>query len=172
MEPWRKLDEHVVYSRYRRVVSKRFVQPGGKVVEYEIKDEDDMVAVLALTPAREIVLVRQFRPGPEAVLLELPAGVIEADPGPAEAAAGELLEETGYGGRIESAGTMLEEGYSNRSSTSSSPTIAAANAGPMRPHLTEAVLVGLAEFRDHLRGGRIADVDAGYLALDYLGLLE
>jgi ADP-ribose pyrophosphatase len=114
MEPWRKLDEHVVYSRYRRVVSKRFVQPGGKVVEYEIKDEDDMVAVLALTPAREIVLVRQFRPGPEAVLLELPAGVIEADPGPAEAAAGELLEETGYGGRIESAGTMLEEGYSNR----------------------------------------------------------
>jgi ADP-ribose pyrophosphatase len=172
MEPWRKLDEHVVYSRYRRVVSKRFVQPGGKVVEYEIKDEDDMVAVLAVTPAREIVLVRQFRPGPEAVLLELPAGVIEADVGPAEAAAGELLEETGYGGRIESAGTMLEEGYSNRIKHVFVAHDCRRERRPDEPHLTEAVLVGLAEFRDHLRGGRIADVDAGYLALDYLGLLE
>jgi ADP-ribose pyrophosphatase len=172
MEPWRKLDEHVVYSRYRRVVSKRFVQPGGKVVEYEIKDEDDMVAVLALTPAREIVLVRQFRPGPEAVLLELPAGVIEADAGPAEAAAGELLEETGYGGRIESAGTMLEEGYSNRIKHVFVAHDCRRERRADEPHLTEAVLVGLPAFRDHLRGGRMADVDAGYLALDYLGLLE
>ena len=73
MEPWRKLGEETVYARYRRVVSKRFELPGGEQTEYEIKDEDDMVAVLALTDAGEFVLVRQFRPGPEAVLLELPA---------------------------------------------------------------------------------------------------
>ncbi len=99
MQPWRKLDEETVYSRYRRVVSKRFEQPGGELVEYEIKDEDDMVAVLALTQNREVVLVRQFRPGPEAVLLELPAGVVDPGAEPAETAAAELLEETGYAGR-------------------------------------------------------------------------
>jgi hypothetical protein len=44
-------------SRYRRVVTKRFEQPGGELVEYEIKDEDD----IALTTEREVVLLRQFR---------------------------------------------------------------------------------------------------------------
>jgi ADP-ribose pyrophosphatase len=172
MQPWRKLDEQTVYSRYRRVVSKRFEQPGGELVEYEIKDEDDMVAVLALTDRREVVLVRQYRPGPEAVLLELPAGVIEPGADPADTAADELLEETGYRGRIEPVGTILEEGYSNRVKHIFVAQACRRDREPEEPHLTEAVLVTLPEFRSHLRGGRMADVDAGYLALDHLGLLE
>ncbi len=171
MEPWRKLDEETVYSRYRRVVSKRFEQPGGEVVEYEVKDEDDMVAVLALTDEHEVVLVRQFRPGPEAVLLELPAGVVEPGAEPAGTAADELLEETGYAGRIEPAGTVLEEGYSNRMKYVFVAHACRREREPEEPHLTEAVLVTLADLRSHLRSGRMADVDAGYLALDHLGLL-
>ena len=172
MEPWRKLDQHVVYSRYRRVVSKRFVQPGGNVVEYETKDEDDLVTVLALTPSREVVLVRQFRPGPEAVLLELPAGVVEPDTDPADTAAAELMEETGYIGLIEPAGTTLEEGYSNRIKHVFVAHDCHPEREPEEPQLTEAVLVSMTKFREHLRSGRMADVDAGYLALDHLGLLE
>lgn len=172
MQPWRKLGEETVYSRYRRVVSKRFEQPGGELVEYEIKDEDDMVAVLALTEARDVVLVRQYRPGPEAVLLELPAGVIEQGADPADTAAGELLEETGYTGRIEPVGTILEEGYSNRVKHVFVAQGCRRDREPEEPHLTEPVLVSLSELRSHLRGGRLADVDAGYLALDHLGLLE
>jgi ADP-ribose diphosphatase len=172
MEPWRKLDEETVYSRYRRVVSKRFQQPGGEVVDYEIKDEDDMVAVLALTEERNVVLVRQFRPGPEAVLLELPAGVVDPGADPAQTATAELLEETGYSGRIEPAGTILEEGYSNRVKHVFVAHGCRREREPEEPHLTEPVLVSLGELRSHLRGGRMADVDAGYLALDHLGLLE
>jgi ADP-ribose pyrophosphatase len=160
-----------VYARYRRVVSKRFEQPGGEVVEYEIKDEDDMVAVLALTDAREVVLVRQFRPGPEAILLELPAGVVDPGTDPADAAAAELLEETGYAGRIEAAGVMLEEGYSNRTKHVFVALGCRREGPPESPQLTEAVLMGLDDLRSHLRSGRMADVDAGYLALDYLGIL-
>lgn len=171
MQPWRKLDEQTVYARYRRVVSKRFELPGGEIVDYEIKDEDDMVAVLALTETRDVVLVRQFRPGPEAVLLELPAGVVDAGAEPAETAATELLEETGYAGRIEPAGTMLEEGYSNRRKHVFIAHACRREREPEDPSLTEAVVVTLADLRSHLRGGRIADVDAGYLALDHLGLL-
>ena len=172
MEPWRKLDEQVVYARYRRVVSKRFVQPGGAVVEYEIKDEDAMVVVLALTALREVVLVRQFRPGPEAILLELPGGVIDPGASPAETAVTELREETGYRGRIESAGTLLEEAYSNRMKHVFVAHDCQREDDPEDPHLSEAVLVSVREFRNNLRRGLMGDVDAGYLALDYLGLLE
>jgi ADP-ribose pyrophosphatase len=171
VEPWTKLDEETVYARYRRVVNKRFRLPGGELVDYEIKDEDDMVAVLALTPAREVVLVRQFRPGPEAVLLELPAGIVEPGDDPADSAAAELLEETGYAGRIEAAGTMLEEGYSNRTKYVFVAHGCRRQGQPEDPRLTEPVLVSLEELRSHLRGGRMADVDAGYLALDHLGML-
>jgi ADP-ribose pyrophosphatase len=171
VEPWTKLEEELVYARYRRVVNKRFRLPGGELVDYEIKDEDDMVAVLALTPEREVVLVRQFRPGPEAVLLELPAGVVERGDDPADTAAAELLEETGYAGRIEAAGTMLEEGYSNRTKYVFVAHGCRRQGQPEDPRLTEPVLVSLEELRSHLRGGRMADVDAGYLALDHLGML-
>lgn len=52
--------------------------------------------VLAVTPADEIVMVRQFRHGIEQVCLELPGGLLDPeDPSPAEAARRELLEETG-----------------------------------------------------------------------------
>jgi ADP-ribose pyrophosphatase len=171
VRPWRKLAEETVYARYRRVLNKRFEQPGGAVVDYEVKDEDDMVAVLALTDAREVVLVRQFRPGPEAVLLELPAGVLDPGAEPTDAAAAELLEETGYSGRIEPAGTMLEEGYSTRVKYVFVAHGCRREGEPQEPHLTEPVLVSLTELRSHLRSGRMADVDAGYLALDHLGLL-
>jgi len=68
------------------------MQPGDAVVEYAIKeeDEDGMVVVLALTAVQDVVLVRQFGPGPEAILLELPAGVVEPDSSPAETAGTEL----------------------------------------------------------------------------------
>jgi hypothetical protein len=66
---------------------------------------------------------------------------------------------------------MLEERYSNRIKFVFVAQGAAANKPPEEPHLTEAVLVSLEDLRNHLRGGRMADVDAAYLALDHLGLL-
>jgi ADP-ribose pyrophosphatase len=171
LQAWRKLAEETVYSRYRRVVSKRFELPNGEIADYEIKDEDDMVAVLALTQESRVVLVRQFRPGPETILLELPAGVVDPGAEPAETAAAELLEETGYAGRIEPAGTVLEEGYSNRRKFVFVAHDCRREAEPEEPHLTEAVLLSLDDLRGHLRSGTMADVDAGYLALDHLGLL-
>ncbi len=55
--------------------------------------------IVALTDARDIVLVEQFRPAHGARSLELPAGLIgdtDADDTPAAAAARELHEETGF----------------------------------------------------------------------------
>jgi ADP-ribose pyrophosphatase len=69
---WRKLGERVVYERFRRVVSRTFELPGGETADFEVFELFDSAAVLALTASHEVVLVREFRPGPEEVLLELP----------------------------------------------------------------------------------------------------
>lgn len=56
----------------------------------------DWVTVMALTPADELILVRQFRFGVWANTLEAPGGIVDAGEAPESAAARELEEETGY----------------------------------------------------------------------------
>ena len=56
----------------------------------------DFVVIVAVTRDNRILLVRQYRPAVAAVTLELPAGHIEPDETPEQAARRELLEETGY----------------------------------------------------------------------------
>ena len=56
----------------------------------------DGVLILAMTERDEIILVEQFRPAINQHTLEIPAGAIELDEAPEDAAARELLEETGY----------------------------------------------------------------------------
>jgi ADP-ribose pyrophosphatase len=168
---WRKLGEEVVHDRFRRIVSRRFALPDGKTAEFEIWDERDTVAVLALTPEREVVLVRQFRPGPDDVLLELPGGVVEEDQAPLEAARAELLEEAGYEGRLRPVGTTFGNAYSTRTKHLFAATDCRIVAAPAPNEFTEPVLLPLADFREHLRAGRLTDADAAYRALDELGLL-
>ncbi len=54
------------------------------------------VAVVAVTPREELVLVRQYRHAARRRVLELPAGTREPDEAPDETARRELREETGY----------------------------------------------------------------------------
>jgi 8-oxo-dGTP pyrophosphatase MutT (NUDIX family) len=56
----------------------------------------DWVNIVALTPADEIVLVRQFRHGIGKASLEIPGGTVNPGEAPELAAKRELLEETGY----------------------------------------------------------------------------
>jgi len=56
----------------------------------------DWVNVIARTDDGHLVLVRQFRHGISGPILELPGGMIDAGETPEQAAARELVEETGY----------------------------------------------------------------------------
>ena len=69
----------------------------GETREVQTLEFSDWVLVLALTPKKEVIMVRQYRHGIERVCLELPGGLVDpADDSPALSARRELLEETGY----------------------------------------------------------------------------
>ena len=114
IQPWQKRTETDVFASYRHISRKTFVLPNGTEAEFEIKQEPRCVSVLALTTRQTVLLVQQFRPGPEAILLELPGGGVNLGEDPALAAVRELLEETGYCGEVELAGSSWHCGYSTR----------------------------------------------------------
>ncbi|EJK45936.1 hypothetical protein THAOC_35426, partial [Thalassiosira oceanica] len=90
------------------------------------KSEDaiDAVVILALLKNNhdgdegdQIVCVKQFRPPLDAFTLELPAGLIDSDEEPAEAAIREFREETGYLGTVSGVlpASYLSPGLTNES---------------------------------------------------------
>ena len=76
--------------------------------EFYISNEGPSTAVFALTTSNQVILARQFRPGPNAVLDELPGGAIEGGETPEQAGERELLEETGYRGKVEKVSEILD----------------------------------------------------------------
>ena len=86
------------------LVAKRVA--GEKEPYYAIRT-DDYVSVVALTPRREFILVRQFRPAAEKITLELPSGTTGRGESPRATAARELEEETGFrAGRLIAVGNL------------------------------------------------------------------
>jgi ADP-ribose pyrophosphatase len=171
VRPWRKLSEETAYAGYRRILRRRFALPNGREADFEVLASPDTVAVLALTEAGQVVLVREFRPGPEEVLDELPGGVVDDGETPLDAARRELLEETGYEGHLRPAGSHWRGAYSTHEKHTFVATACHPVAKPAEGEFVEVRLIPLADFREHLRRGRLTDVGCAYLALDVLNLL-
>lgn len=88
---------YVMDTPYLRIRRDRIVLPDGTVIEeYFVRESRGYVIVFALTPTREVVLVRQYKHGIGKVLLELVAGAIDEGEDPLQTAVRELAEETGY----------------------------------------------------------------------------
>ncbi|WP_161630020.1 NUDIX hydrolase [Desulfogranum mediterraneum] len=71
----------------------------GREKEFVRFDFSDWVNVVAVTPERRLVMIRQFRYGSRRQEIEIPGGMIDPGEDPVSAACRELLEETGYTGR-------------------------------------------------------------------------
>ena len=165
--------ETEVFTGFRSVSRRTFALPNGAEADFEIKQEPHSVCVLALTPRETVLLVRQFRPGPEAVLLELPGGGVNPGEDPAEAAARELLEETGYGGEMELAGSSWHCGYSTRRKYYfvARACVQRQEPTPEELEFLEVVEMPLADFKQQVRSGNFTDVAGAYMGLEKLHLL-
>lgn len=99
---FRALDSDVVYDGWIMTVTKaRFEAPDGSTFERDVITHPGAVAVVPLIDD-DVILVRQYRPALDALLIEIPAGLrdVEGEP-PVDTAQRELIEEVGM-----SAGTL------------------------------------------------------------------
>jgi ADP-ribose pyrophosphatase len=160
-------------SGFLRILTRRYALPDGRVTNWDLVDGGKTVAVLALTPEGEVLLVRQFRPGPSQILNEMPGGYVEPDESPLEAARRELNEETGYEGDVE----ILANTWLSASATTQRFIAVARNCrqvgepAQLDDEFCVPVIVTLKDFRQQLRRGELTDTDLGYLALDHLRMI-
>jgi len=173
IKPWKKIKEIKLQVGFRKLLKKTFLLPGGKQTEFVINNEGRTVCILALTSDQRVILAKQFRAGPEKVLLELPGGHVESRESPRQAAQRELKEETGYKGQLKYIGPSLHSAYSTliRHNFIALNCEKIANPQNESDEITEVQLMSLEEFKKHLRSGLLSDMGTGYRALDYLNLL-
>ena len=98
---WEKLG-HTTQAKTRvlDLLNVRYRHPvRGTERDFVVVQPADWCNVIALTPDRRLVLVRQFRFGIDAFSLEIPGGVMEAGEDPIGAGLRELREETGFSGQ-------------------------------------------------------------------------
>ncbi|WP_211244939.1 NUDIX hydrolase [Intrasporangium oryzae] len=96
MQTWEVVSERPGPAGHLTVNTRTYAMPDDREAEWDILAGGRTVAVVAITTDGDIVLTRQFRPGPGKVLHELPGGVVNEREDVLDAAARELREETGY----------------------------------------------------------------------------
>ena len=119
----------------------------------------DWVNIVPITAAREVVFIRQFRHGNEAITLEIPGGMVDPGEDPQVAAVRECLEESGYeAGKVESLGVLSPNPAVFPNSLH---TFVARDCRQVRDiantstEHTEVVFIGLDELPDQMQSGEI-----------------
>jgi ADP-ribose pyrophosphatase len=171
-----RASNYLVDEPFLRVRSDTVELPDGTIIEgYFVRESRGFAVIAALTPERRIVLVRQYKHGIAQVVLELPAGMIDAGEEPQTCAIRELAEETGYAGEPP---RLLRSLFADPTSSNASfHVFLIENAVPKFAQsldTTEAIVVETTTIEDlhaAVRDGRIASgpqVAAAYIALDHI----
>jgi ADP-ribose pyrophosphatase len=101
IRPWKKIRSTLIGDfRIFKLRSDVSISPRtGKEHDFYVLDSVNWVNVIALTPDRQLVMIKQFRHGSNTVELEIPGGMMDAgESDPVTTAVRELREETGYEG--------------------------------------------------------------------------
>lgn len=131
----------------------------GAIKKFSLIEAVDWVNVIALTPASEVVLIRQYRAGSASVCLEIPGGMVDPGEDPLTAAQRELVEETGYTASTwRPLGTALPNPAIQNNRLHSFLALDARPTAETRFDSSEVIelsTASLAEVRQMLRDGRI-----------------
>lgn len=172
---WKRTEPTIISKvGWRTIVSKTYVLPSGQLHHFEtIGAEGSMcAAVIALTPDKKVIVAREYRPGPQKIMDELPGGVIDAGEDPMEGVTRELLEETGYTvGKIEPLGKICKSAYSNIEFHYFLATDCVVHKDGQKLEETEHIDVKLISIDQLLKNGRenkMTDTEALFLAYEKL----
>ena len=179
MKEWRQVDEtKLVYDGWRKVFRKTMLMNDGQEFIAEVSDKEGFAAaaVIALTPDHKVIIARQFRVGPGKIMEELPGGAVDHDENPSDAAARELLEETGYRvGSIKPLGIIYKHAWMHTAwhfylAENCTPD-------PQGPQLefgeeVEVELISIEQLIANAKSGLMTDMEAVFLAYDTLKELE
>ena len=143
---------------------------GVEISPFYVLEYPDWVNVVALDAEDRLLLVRQYRHGAGRIFLGLPAGQIEAGEPVLEAAARELLEETGYGnaGQMTLVASLTANAANNNNSCH---TVLAQNVSPVcapqedATELIEVVRVPYREALDLTLNGALGQTTVASLVL-------
>ena len=117
MKPWKRIEPTTVTKvGWRKITTKTFQMPDGGMVEFDTvhPDGQEFAGVIGLTKDKRVVIARQFRPGPEKIMEELPGGFVDPGESPEAAARREFKEETGYeAGNMQYLGSFHKDTYMN-----------------------------------------------------------
>lgn len=158
---------------FKQLLLKTFHYPDGQNQTFFVNKDRDSAQVLAITADNQIILVKQFRPGPEEESIELPAGAMEKNEEPIDCAIRELKEETGYTGDFE---YITGFSYSPYSSGLKHIFLARnckkiSDQNLDSTEFIKVIKINLNEFREKIKYGEIGGFEGAYLALDSLNLL-
>lgn len=178
MKKWERVtptDHHTV--GYRRLVTKNFKMPDGSIQSFDTKNPEGSMGVgtVALTENNKVIIARQFRPGPEIIMDELPGGVAHDGEDPERAARRELIEETGYEpGEMKHIGPVYKDAYTN---TAWNYYLATNCRKVTEQSLDEhehvdVHLISINKLLANARNGLMTDVEAIFLAYDFLKKLK
>lgn len=181
MKPWKRIEPTIAHKiGYKHFVTKIFIQPNGKTVEYTTiaKEGTHCIATIALTRDNQVIVARQFRVGPEKIFDELPGGGVDNqdDSSYEVAARRELAEETGYtAGTIEYLGDAYKDAYTNTTWHFYLATDCTLHEDGQKLDDTEHVdvhLISIDQLLDNARHARMTDTEAVLLAYEKLQKLQ
>lgn len=176
IEKWKVISKKIYkHSPYRSIEDVTFQLPNGEEKVFALKKEGIVNGVLAIDKNNHVILTKQYRPGPDMILDELPGGVQIENESNLEAAKRELKEETGYeskhwvylGAPIDCAySTIVRHGFlaTNCYKTSEQELD--------ETEFIEIVFKPLDEFFEQLKQGLCTDTEIAWMGLYQLGYLK
>lgn len=178
MKEWQRVGPtHHHTVGYRKLVTKNFKMPDGSIQSFDTKNPEGSmgVATLALTQTNKVIIARQFRPGPEIIMDELPGGEANNGEGPEQAARRELIEETGYEpGGMKYIGPVYKDAYTNtvwNYYLATNCRKVAAQSLDEHEH-ADVRLISIDKLLANARNGLMTDVEAVFLAYDFIKNLK
>jgi HAD superfamily hydrolase (TIGR01509 family) len=163
---WEKIAE----EKMGRQMVKTYKLPDGTIKQFQIRDEGVSTGIFALTDEDKVIMIKQFRPGPEKVLMELPGGFVDEDESPIDAAKRELLEETGYSGNIIPLGKHFTSAYSTEQLHAFLATDCRKVQDPQLDptEFSEVELIDIDRLKKQIEIGDITNAEVAYKALRFL----